>query len=100
MPYPRAVVTRAVWDDDAKALVLTMVPGTDAAEKVAFSVRNLDPSATWQITRDGVRMAALEQGVVKGSASPADVTWADGILRVTTGLRGEETFVVAKRAGD
>lgn len=23
------------------------------------------------------------------------MTWADGVLRVTTGLRGEETFVVA-----
>lgn len=70
VPYPRAVVTRAVWDDGGKALVLTMVPGTDAADKVAFSVRNLDPLASWQITLDGVRVATLERGVVKGSATP------------------------------
>jgi hypothetical protein len=97
VPYPRAVVTRAVWDDGRDALVVTLVPGTTGAEKVTFSVRNLDPAAAYLVLKDGARLATLERGEVRRSAGPADVTWADGVLRVTTGLGRPETFVIAAR---
>jgi hypothetical protein len=97
VPYPRAIVTRAVWDEGEGALVLTLLPGEPNAEKASFAVRNLDPSDSWSIEKGGAPLAAVRSGKVTGPGAGSAVTWADGVLRVTTSLAAEETFVLMRQ---
>lgn len=97
VPYPRAIVTRAVWDAGEQALVLTMLPGTSPGEPMSFSVGNLDPTAVWVIEKNGICLATLREGKVD-ARSAAAVAWSDGRLRLSTGLSDEETFVIVRRS--
>lgn len=98
VPYPRAIVTRAVWDAGEQALVVTLVPGETGGSPVEFSIRQLDPATEYVVTRNGARLAVVSRGSVQpseGGVGAARVTWTDSGVRLTTGLAGPETFVVA-----
>lgn len=51
------------------------------------------------VLKDGVPFATLEGGAVAETGGRSAVRWADGVLRVTTPLAGEETFVVVRQEG-
>ena len=98
VPYPRAIVTRAVWDASEQALVLTLVPGETGGMPVEFSIKQLDPMAEYIVTRNGAQLGVISRGSVQQSkegAGAALVTWTDSGVRITTGLASQETFVVA-----
>ncbi len=93
-----ANVTRAVFDANEDALVVTLTPGPVKSEKTSFTVRQLDPLKTYTLTKDGAH-----QGEIRGSDHtqlPGTEWQADGSLRITTGLRKPHSFVLKARSAN
>ena len=94
--FLEANVTRAIFDANEDALVVTLTPGPVKSEKTSFTVRQLDPLKTYTLTKDGAH-----QGEIRGSdhTQPPGAEWqADGSLRITTGLRESHSFVLKARS--
>jgi hypothetical protein len=51
--YPTVVLSRALYDREKKALVVSAGPGHDAGGKTSFQIVNLDPARKYQCLVDG-----------------------------------------------
>jgi hypothetical protein len=98
VPYPRAIVTQAVWDADKQALVLTLVPGQSANESIEFLIQQLNPAFEYVVTRNGVQLGFINKGSVQQSveeAHTAHMTFKGSGVRIATTLNTPVTFVFA-----
>jgi hypothetical protein len=79
------LVSRAVYDPEKGALVVSLTPRSGAKTDAAgWTARNLDPAARYGVWRDGHRVA----GVPAGQTS----------VRVAAPIRKETSFVVLREA--
>lgn len=86
-------VSQAFYDDKKQALIVTLSPGPIAAKQVQFTVRQLDPSKVYTVTKNGKAAVRLERKA-GGDAKNAPMIWReDNTVVVTTGIATEQTFV-------
>ena len=98
IPYPQAVVTRAVWDVEKQALILTIVPGNPDTDSIEFTIRQLDPASEYVVTRNGIQLGSVSHGAVTQSNEEqrvARMIMTDSGLRITCKLTDQQSFVVA-----
>lgn len=88
-----AGVSAAYYDAMDKALHLSLLPGPKAGE-LQFSIRQLDPSRSYVVRRDGAEIAKLAVGSSSGAAEWRD--GADPVVRVDAGTAA--SYVVAALA--
>lgn len=84
-------VSRAFYDSKKDALVVTLSPAAIAAKRVQFTVRQLDPAKTYEVTKDGKVVGRLDRNAPGRNAS---LGWGDdGSVVIGTDLAAEHTFV-------
>lgn len=101
--YPRVLVSQAVHDASADALIVSILPHgilPDSRQptelSTSFSVIRLSPATTYQITRDGKSIGKLEKGQLSDLVSDAGLSMEKGALKIATHLRSApQTFIVS-----
>ena len=95
--YPEVQVPRAVFDEQKKALIVTLRPGRTASTRVArnWTFNNLDPKQNWGVWQDGHRLATLSAGVVKPAGGVTGFEMQGSTLKVTMPVVKETTFIIA-----
>jgi hypothetical protein len=90
--YLEASVTRAVYDAEQDALIVSLAPGPVTSEATSFVVRQLDPNKSYTIFKDGNSLGEISAG---SGPTPSQTEWQpDGSLQITTGLEEPHSFVV------
>ena len=89
--YLEANVTRAVYDADESALIVTLTSGPVKSEVTSFTVRNLDPKKSYTLLKDGKSLGHIGR---TGQLPPGTKWQADGSLSITTSLQTEQSFVL------
>jgi hypothetical protein len=86
-------VSQAFYDKRKDALIVTLDPGTIVAKQVQFTVRQLDPSRTYTVTRNGKVVGRLHRKV-QGKDEKQSMTWReDGTVLVPTAIAKPQTFI-------
>lgn len=88
-------VARAIYDNKARALVVTLRPGAEAGA-ATWTVNNLSPGRSYALWRDGIRLASLRRGTLLPEAGMTSGTLAagDGSLTVDLPVTAETSFVL------
>ena len=96
--YPQVQVPRAVYDERAKALIVTLRPSRSAAssEVQSWTFNNLDSKQNWGVWQDGRKIAMLQSGVVKPASGVTGFEAQGTALKVSMPVRKETTFIVAQ----
>ena len=73
---------------------MTLEPGPIIAKQVQFTVRQLDPTKTYTVTRNGKVLGRLNPKAGGHDNGDGSMTWreADTVL-ITTGVASAQTFV-------
>lgn len=58
--FPKAVLRRAVYDPEKKALIVTTEPGAATAGSTTFQVKRLDPGKSYALTMDGKQVKIIQ----------------------------------------
>ena len=97
--YPDVQVPRAVFNEQKKALIVTLRPGRTASTTTArnWTFNNLDPTANWVVWQDGRKLATLEDGVAKPAAGITGLEMQGTALKVSMPVAKETTFIVARQ---
>ena len=90
--YLEASVTRAVYDAEKDALIVTLAPGPVKSETTSFTVRQLDSKKHYTLVRDGKSLGRISAS--RGSTLPGTEWLIDGSLRITTELDEPHSFVL------
>ena len=90
--YLEANVTQAVYDPEKEALIVTLTPGPVKSESTSFTVRQLDPTKTYSLIKDGEGVGEVNQS--SGTTPPGADWQEDGSLRIVTGLSSPHSFVL------
>jgi hypothetical protein len=94
--YPQTMVKQAYYDVLKKALVVTILAGTNDTGNTSFAVNNLDKSKLYSINKDGETLGNLENGIVHLKNGLKEIEWrTDGTLKISTDLVGSHTFLIS-----
>src|SRR5882762_4711370 len=81
-------------DKSKDALILTLEPGPIAAKQVQFTVRQLDPTKTYTVTRNKKVLGRLDRRAGGHDDGNGSMTWrADGSVLITTEIAKAQTFI-------
>ena len=84
-------VSQAFYDAEKDALILTLVPGPAKAETVSFVIRQLDPSKTYDVFRNGNLLGRLRVGQ---ALKLSGIEWhSDGEMTVRTRVLSKTSFI-------
>ena len=85
-----AGVSQAFFDPKKNALIVTLLPGPIATKDTSFVVRQLDPTKSYQVIKDGKPV-----GELSAKRQPASTTWRDdGTVLISTSITAAHTFVL------
>ena len=85
-----AGVSQAFFDPKKGALIVTLLPGPIATKDTSFVVRQLDPTKSYQMIKDGKPL-----GELSATHQPASTTWRDdGTVLISTSIAAPHTFVL------
>jgi len=94
--FPRVIVRQAFWDPTPGKLVVAIEPGSGPVE-TSFRLVQLDPSHSWELTRDGAVLARVSGGQ---ATEAHDARVVDpGTLEVTTMLTAPQRFELKREEG-
>ena len=96
--YLEASVTQAVYDTEKDALIVTLAPGPVKSEATSFTVRQLDPTKTYVLIKDGQPLGEIRKS--DQTQAPGAEWQADDSLRITTALQGPHSFVLKARSAN
>jgi hypothetical protein len=89
-------VSQAFFDQPKDALIVTLEPGPIAARQVQFTVRQLDPTKAYTVTRNGKVVGQLDRRTGGNDHDGGSMKWrADGTVLVTTDLGRAQTIVLS-----
>ena len=87
-------VSQAFYDKPKDALIVTLEPGPIAAKQVQFTVRQLDPTKTYTVTRNKKVLGRLDRRAGGHDDGNGSMTRReDGTVLITTGIASAQTFV-------
>lgn len=81
--FPTVLLLRAIYDRDARALVLTTAPGRDDRSTTSMTVTNLDPGGSYNLYIDG-----KNTGTISGREHSAIEVPLDGRHNVVVQMAG------------
>jgi len=87
-------VSQAFYDKRKDALLVTLEPGPIAAKKVQFTVRQLDPTKIYTVTKNSKVVGRLDRKAQGNDEGHGSMKWReDGTVLVTTTIGNPQTFV-------
>jgi hypothetical protein len=99
--YPKAYVSRAVWDDRRKALVATIKPASNegaANAATTFAVGNLTAGTAWTVWINNTMVGEIAGGNVRTLDARHALRLEGGKLRVSAPLEKPINLVVLGRS--
>jgi hypothetical protein len=87
-------VSQAFYDKTKDALIVTLEPGPIAAKQIQFTVKQLDSTKTYTVTRNKKVFGRLDRRAVGHDDGNGSMTWrADGSVLITTEIAKAQTFI-------
>ena len=96
--YPDVQVPRAIYDEQKKALIVTLRPGRTAStsEVRSWTFNNLASNQDWSVWQDGRKVATLHAGAVTPADGVTGFQAQGTALNVSMPVAKETTFIVAQ----
>ncbi len=89
-------VSQAFYDKTKDALIVTLEPGPIAEKQVQFTVRQLEPTKTYSVTKNDKVLGHLDRRSGGNADGSGSMTWReDGSLLVTTEIAKAQTFIIS-----
>lgn len=96
--YPQVYVSRAVYDEQKRALVATLKPGpgNSPLKRTSFVIGNLLPGDSFNVWVNGNLIGNLIAGAVTSNNPIASLTWVDGKLRIDADIERPINVIVQR----